>query len=558
MRSVGAKSPWVLLAAAVVVFAGSLFAGWHEDLAARRRYARMDFAAPDLSQLLNGKFCACDVSIPFDWTCKGIPLRSVCCRLNGFSFLDSAVVRYENGRDPRCAKIIHDYVMDWVSQEKNPADGGWPWHDDATARRVKRFSYYYCFLSELWADEERTRIKASLAMQAELLTQESFYKKRHNHGMFQDFGLLCYALLVCDDKELRQRYSDLALRRAREYFLYSFCANGVHKEHSPAYCRDVSIAALSFSKFAELCNPEMAKNFAEYHERAKRFLTFCTLPDGRLPSVGDSSECQSFYRQPPCEAETSAVFRDEHSGAGYAIFRSPWGVPPAKATWILFQAATFSSAHKHSDDLSFMLYHKGDLFVEAGNRNYNYADPMTTYVYSGYAQNVLCVDGKDFPVKTGANGFRSVPPAALKTRMTSHSIGDGCDSVTGVQERFPGIVQTRTLVWDRVKFRVRITDRLKSGRQFKATLLFHVAEGVTIEEAGAGLRLRRGGRDVAVMSFQAPPGFGVKILRGEESADPYHTWIFRGRVSPRFGSLVIMEGDSPVGETVVATDIDLL
>lgn len=69
--------------------------------------------------------------------------------------------------------------------------------------------------------------------------------------------------------------------------------------------------------------------------------------------------------------------------------RSSWEDDSDEATWMLFCASTFSSTHKHGDDLNFLLYHKGDLFVEAGKRDYNYNDPKTAWAYSAYAHNVL-------------------------------------------------------------------------------------------------------------------------------------------------------------------------
>ena len=334
-----------------------------------------------VESFLSGNYEGYDVSLPFDWSCTNIANRSICYRLHGFVVLDPIRERYEKCRDVDCGKFLHDYVLDWLRANPTPLEGNsWAWHDDATARRVQRLSYFYKFLPELWNDEELKMIKASLDLQAELLATDSFYRPRHNHGMYQDFGLMCYALCVCDDDANRRRYIDKATSRSLTYFEHAFCSNGVHKEHSPAYSRDTSRAALCFSKIVAPYNMNAAAKYESYWRNSERFLAFCTMPNGNWPSLGDSTPGRSGYEP----EKTAMVFSDEETGGGYAIFRSSWYDGPDAATWMIFQAATFSSAHKHSDDLSFLLYHKGELFVEAGNRTYNYADPMTAYVYSGY------------------------------------------------------------------------------------------------------------------------------------------------------------------------------
>ena len=345
---------------------------------------------------------------------------------------------------------------------------------------------------------------------------------------------------------------DKAIARSLEYFDYVFCENGVHKEHSPAYGRDVALVAMYFARLVESYDPAASSRYEAHCRGAKRFLVLCTMPNGKWPSVGDSAEGMSGF-----EPETASVFKDDKSGSGYAIFRSSWYDAPGAATWMLFQAATFGSAHKHSDDLSFILYHKGDLFVEAGNRNYNYRDPMTAYVYSGYAHNVLCVDDKDFPVKTGKNGFRSVPAAALKTRITGSVTEGPVVSVTGTQERFPGIVQSRTLSFDKIGRKVAIKDDIEADREFKASLLFHLAPGITIKAEGEEMLLWRGTAKVAALRFAGDLPMKSRIVTGE-GEPPYRTWIFGGLPKPRCGPLVVLDACCHAGSNVVTTAIRLL
>ena len=81
-------------------------------------------------------------------------------------------------------------------------------------------------------------------MQATLLCKESFYKRNHNHGMYQDRALALYGLTFAEESEY---YLLMAKERTWEYFNFSFTSDGVHKEHSPMYHMDM---ASSISWFA--------------------------------------------------------------------------------------------------------------------------------------------------------------------------------------------------------------------------------------------------------------------------------------------------------------------
>ena len=524
------------------------------DLERYRQHACLSYSTKQGTDIATlGMYMGVAIGFPFDWSCAGINDRTVCRNLHAFIVLDAVAREYEKTGNAQMGRFMHDYVMDWVRANKKPLSGNnWAWHDDATARRVQRLAYYFRFFSELWSHSELEEIKHSLDMQAALLATDSFYKRLHNHGMYQDFGLLCYALLACDDRDLSgAKYAETAISRALEYFHFVYCDNYVHKEHSPEYALAISRAAYAFSKLLEQKYPKESSTFFNYWNGTQRFITHCTMPNGRLPPLGDSSPIAS-----ACEPETCVVFKDDMTGGGYAIFRSSWADSSENATWMMFLAATFSKVHKHSDDLSFVLYHGGELFVEAGKRNYNYVDPMTVYAYSGYAHNVLCVDDRDFPVNVQPHGTREITQAALDTRITAYSIEKNVCSVTGVQRRFPGVLQTRSFSWDKKRNVVTILDQLDSTYDFKASLLFHVAEGVVVTLNKGEISFSRNDAIVATMSIESALPINLKVLQGEGEA-PYHAWIFNGKPEPRPGSLIVVDAQCKEGKNRLKTIIRL-
>ena len=493
-------------------------------------------------------FCPYGVDVKKGWACTNVADTAKCWGVNGFIFLDR-IIRDRTYLDNANVKgLIEAYALSWTTNNVVPRrDRSWPWNDDTTARRVQRMSYLYRFASDSWQDSTKALVKRSLDAQADLLMDDSFYTKNHNHGMHQDFALVCYALLVCDDEERRNRVLGKAKSRVSGYWAFVFAKDGVHKEHSPSYAHEGTEFVAIFAELLRSSDQAFAEFAYGYSSRAKRYLRYVAMPNGGLPPIGDSVS-KRVQLDPP-----DAVFPD----GGYAVFRSSWADAPEGMTWMLFLAASHSHVHKHGDDLSFILYHRGDLFVEAGKRNYDYANPLTSYAYSGYAHNVMCVDGQDFPVQIARNGFRKVLPSAFHTRITDYSLAEGRSYVTGIQKRYPGILQERTLTYDRDHSRVIIVDRIQAKRQFKATFLFHTAPEIQhVRKAPLEIGLVRQGKgQVAVLTFEGNVSNLFLYSNSSEGVAPYRTWIFNSNPRPALGGLIGVDVDCPVGETLLTSTI---
>lgn len=515
------------------------------------------------------------ITIPYDWSCaKYLDTdTSFCYHMHGFLFLDASYVIYVNSGDTAYKDLIMNFIVDWVNS--NPSidfDNKWAWHDDATARRVLRMSWYFSQWEQDFSKEDGQKIRESLMEQAELLAQKSFYKKNHNHGMYQDLGLAAYALLLAEEP-LRQQYLDLAAKRSREYFAFCFTEDGVHTEHSPAYQQHVAIELLRFSVLFSESDPEYAQWLADLYGRTGVFMAEIVQPDNSWPSTGDSSRKYSplgslAYDDPEFDYVASngeigvqppadVVFPK----GGYAVMRSSWEDLPEEATYLLFMASTHSTAHKHGDDLSFILYHRGDLFVEAGNRDYNYSHEMTTYSYSGYAHNVLCVDDQAFPVTVSASGWQRVNNAAFDTKIVSYDMESPIKTASAIQTRFENVEQVRTVSYDKENGVVTITDDLDVKEASKCTLLYHLAAGIEVQESDDGWTLSRDGVAVAqvtVSSSLSPKPELSAVTGGDEGEAPYHTWIFDGKKEPRIGSLLKVDNQCPACAVQIVTTIVLL
>lgn len=502
----------------------------------------------------DGRKWGVDLNLPMDWNLSLCPQRNHKMWFSGFFFVDKLYFEYENNRNPEDGRKILSYMLDWARQ--NPVydkSAEWPWHDDATANRVLRWCVYYLKLKELCSPEEQEQLENSLAYQAELLFDDEFYTWRHNHGMHQDIALIFYEALY-GKVDQQQNYIGKALTRTGEYLDFVYTSDGIHREHSPLYARDVLKDTILLKDMLQEISPDFSEHVRCYVEGGQKFLLQIVQPDGAWPSLGDSnyvSMAYAFFREIlPNNSEyqyieskgekgeapsTSVVFPE----GGYAMFRSSWEEDKNQATWMLFNAATHSSVHKHGDDLEVLLYHKGELFVEAGKRNFNYLDEQTAWAYLGYGHNVLLVNGEPYPVKFGKNGYQSIFPDALKTKITEWDVKDGVSSVTGYQCRFPGVEQNRTLVYDRYSQNVLIKDVITAEKTFNGTLLWHVAEGVTVKELPkqAGWEFFRNEEFIARADIKAQVPCHLETI-GKEGKYPYVPWIFNGNDAPVYGTLL--------------------
>lgn len=504
----------------------------------------------DAERLLQTQeYASCSIAQPFDWSCRQIANRSVRYRLHGLLFLDGPFLAWwRGGRDNRYRDYILAWMKSWLQAHPRVDThvAGMAFHDDATARRVCRMSLYLYLWGDALEEDVRAQCKVSLREHAALLATDGFYTHGHNHGMYQDIALLAYAALHEDDIRQSAAYVKLACSRTLSYLNAIISPEGVHKEHSPGYHVRIHSDMQFFSDVCRELDGGLSSCLIENASRAARYAASLVQPDGTLPSVGDSArgplrcplwEGNAYYDAVVHRRGLENLPLDFlYPKSGYAIFRNSWTNAPCETTYFMFSAAFHNKKHKHGDDLGFILYHRGDLFVEAGHRNYLYKEPLTRYAYSGFAHNVLIVDGKDFPVTVGSNGWRGACEAEIDTRvLDAVSTTNYCRAV-GIQGRFEGVVQRRCVEYWKNEGLARISDETVAAKSSKLEYLYHVAPGVQVEEIDGGWNLLRDGRLVAT-AVAGGEVESVETIR-DKAKFPYCTYVFDGKPDARLGTLL--------------------
>lgn len=521
-------------------------------------------------RMLEGKYSFPNFSAqPYDfgsqlpWNDETYP-RSFQRVLHAHFFIYDLLEAYkETGYEPYIEKA-NDIIQDWIKE--NPYNPNkMAWHDEATARRLVTWVYFFHEARRVLPASELNALFAQMKNHAKLLASDSFYTEKHNHGMFQDDALIVFGHYF-DKMDESVRYRELAEQRLAAYFDYIVSNDGVHLEHSPGYGQLVANTMLKYTRFYEsltgtpFANEQARHVFAEKYRAMANYGTHVIKPDGTFPLLGDTFvkdvPIASLWTDDPgyqyavsagargvAPQKTNVVFPD----AGYAIFRDSWE-KKEKGTYIHFTASYHSKSHKHADDLSVWLYAGGDVITEAGPNGYEYTDPFTSYGYSSYAHNTLLVDGEGLPTSDGK--FES-------TYIKDYRLDEHHPQVTAVNNRYEGVSHERTLAYDKSAKRVSIRDAIQGKARHHYTLLWNLAPDITPvrNEKSGTIDLYRGNDHVLSIRISATAQLAVRFEKGAKQ--PMLGWRLgrsNGGGTPTYVIVVEAEGK----EVDIATEFQIV
>ena len=421
-----------------------------------------------------------ELSLPVDWTADPHQSRSWRYRLHTLEFLDVLCQVYEDGDDLEALRTASDVALDWVRQ--NPRRGAgvseFAWYDMAAALRGPMIAYLTQAATRVGVldGQEAEELFASAVEHGHFLADDAHYTERHNHGLFQDEGLLLLSSYLAPLPEA-QGWSATARRRVVETIQSTVSErDAVHLEHSPAYhCTIVNLMRRLRGRDAQL-----REQLAELAERMDASAGWLVTPSGRLPPVGDTDP----------EEGPKWLLRAGAQKAGLrGFFKAGYGIVKTEDSYLMLAAGFHNSSHKHADELSFVLEEGGTLLVgEAGRFAYEEADPRRQFARSPSAHNGLIVDGEAAPLQ-GAEPYGSGVEA----------VGSG-DGWYAIEARNPllarrGIEHTRLLV-HRPSAALIVLDELAADQGHSYTRLLHLGPAVSCSRSGDGI------------SFESPGGNG--------------------------------------------------
>ena len=293
---------------------------------------------------------------------------------------------YRETGEPRYFDAALRSVLAWARFERRAwLPVGFLWNDHAIAARV-------LVLARLWR-EYRTHadfdprsgaeILVFVARSTELLSRDSLYTVRTNHGVMQDLALLHAAVafpLLPDTQE----HTRLALERLALHLPFYVAPNGVVLEHSVGY-QDFAIRLLRNALgYADLLHSTALPDLRDRYVAAECLQRHLTRPDGSLPLYGDT---MSGVRPAWLVAENAAVScgpePDERLDQDFGLASlHDFSAPGIRLfmTWANFPGR----AHKHDDELAAWLWMDGqDWWGASGYWPYGDADRVAAVSWRG-------------------------------------------------------------------------------------------------------------------------------------------------------------------------------
>ncbi|MEM1989144.1 MAG: alginate lyase family protein, partial [Candidatus Bathyarchaeia archaeon] len=269
-----------------------------------------------------------------------------------------------------------------------------------------------------------------------------------------------------------------------------------------------------------------------------------SMPNGELPGLNDANQfsirgsmAEAFELFPNRkdyqwvatagkEGEKPKVTSYAFPYAGYYIMRSGWETDDR---YLLFDAGPFGYGHQHEDKLNFVLYAYGKVHVvDPGNYHYIYPERDRTnpnwkwrlYVISGYAHNIVLVDGYD-QRRRGMPRETYVISEPLQNKWISTP---EFDYVCGVYDEGYGPKREKFAIHERRIFFVKpdywiISDYLRAidGRKHKYESLFHLnaPSAIVDEETKTVITQDPEGSNLAIVS-PINDELKIEIVAGQE------------------------------------------
>jgi len=407
------------------------------------------------------------------------------------AFIGDAVHIYQHTSDETALTSALEMALLWADTHTwSDHAGSMAYHDETTARRVAYWTRLTIATQATTIDTDQiSRLRARLAEEAHILSQDCFYAGKNNHGMFQDFAILYYCALI-DPSASRAIKS---LERLSAYFEWSVAGDGVHKEHSPSYnyliARNMAAHIDLFKQFDE----NMAARIEGVLARMTRYALHIIGPDGRYPPLGDTApqEVLRSYRKtfPGSEKLTAledcAVFPE----GGYATFRNT-KTPDAPEIFAILSASHHGSYHKHTDDLGLVLYANGWIIAESGPYGYDYSHPFSKHAYSSAGHSTL--HAPTVPIS-------STPG---KVSIIDWSTDGTASTVRAINLRYEGLSHQRTVTFDRNRNFLTIADLITGAAEHKKYILWQLAAEVKAVQNGLRIVLSKEDSKIADLMFE--------------------------------------------------------
>ncbi len=390
--------------------------------------------------------------------------------LTPVQYLSKAYLQTENVAYLKSAFSFINNWWQYVLTQYRKEDNSYVWYDHSTALRAENLIYFgmVCSAKGFWSDEIFTPLYEILKIHGDWLFDDQNYTKKHNHGVMQDQALLHLGVLFQNESWIKR-----GIERLKEQFKAAFNSENVHNENSPGYVLHGIGLFEGIAEFLTSNRHPYGPELKMAIQKAKDYYHWTVKPNGIVVQVGDTNNPVDRIRESP--ERCTRTFSDTKRlfpASGIYFYRSDIDAEPTMDTWKTVHCGYVSTAHKHADDASFVLYGKGyELLSDCGI--YGYAkDAFRDYFISSKAHNTIVVDEGSYPCDW---------KHAEAVNLCAYSLGEQFDHIRMENTAFEGVFWRRDFYSaDDVTV---LRDSLSSDEEHSYSQVFHLSEWLVVESA---------------------------------------------------------------------------
>jgi hypothetical protein len=443
---------------------------------------------------------------PVDWNDDPFASRSGMYELHTFQFLDVLVKCHRDGADEAALEQAVRLALDWIgaNPQGGPATNEFAWYDMAVGLRAAYLGYVAraAACAGVLGEEDAQTLVASLQEHGSYLADGANYSSGHNHGLFQDEGLilLCGYLPFLDDATA---WRELAWRRCADTLRATVqWEEGAHLEHSPAY----HLAITHYLRRLLALPGEERHELRELLGRLEETASWLVLPDGTLPELGDTDTARTARWVVEAAADKSGLRFLRR--AGFAVVREG-------ESFLIVSAWYHGHGHKHADELSFVLYEAGHRVIcDPGRYGYYEDEPARRYVRSTEAHNSLVLDGAQ-------QDWRDAKPYG--SGLVAAGVGAGWYAIEGTNPLLAGAEHRRSFLFKPGSVLV-VVDEVWAEAPHEHLRLLHFGPDLDVSLADRGLALSANGFRGAVSDW-SDLAVRRSLVRGQEEPS-LRGWVF--------------------------------
>lgn len=378
---------------------------------------------------------------------------------------------YLQTNDLKYLSKAYSILESWINYAEHDPQSNYVWYDHSVSSRVLNIIYFLSIKDintetvNFFNTVDQEQLILLLHEHADYLLDPTNYAFKNNHGIMSDRALICLSIFLPNDPN-RTEWLNTGVTRIKQQFQYLFNADGSYAENSPGYAQGALSWFSEINAFLEAHGSISLGNDLENRiNLSKKFLYDSTMPDKHYPMWGDTLDALVNY--PTNIEDSNLVPLRVYSEGGYAFFRD-------ENFWLGFKSGYFGgTAHKHEDDLSFVLYALDkDIFIDPGMYNYESSNPYRQYFVSANAHNTLVVDGQSFATSLIDENRTGI----LRWEQT-----DNYSVVTAFSDLYSGVSIERSLYFIKPGV-VLVFDNIQAQNSHTYSQLFQLNEDIIVNQ----------------------------------------------------------------------------